>query len=294
MVHRRSFLISSLLFSGLQACSGASDLNFGRKRLALVIGNADYEDAEGSWSSLLTPVNDAEKFSDRLRALNFDVLQFTDLNQNEMMDALNDFGRRIDEDQNIDALIYFAGHGYRFKKHREWLNYFVPVSGGEYEETGTKMVSLNDFLCTIAKAKHARIIFIDACRSDGGLEEQGFSTNDTEARGGPKVGDEIAPCPNPDIDDVFIGYAASSGRQANDTTKDEENWHEEKWAENSPFTQALIENLGKHRELTHLDDYKKIRDRVQTLTRETNNLQKPDFFDGLSKTFYFAPRSSMV
>jgi uncharacterized caspase-like protein len=73
-------------------------------RVALVIGNAAYEDVP-----LTNPVNDAEDIARTLTQLGFDVTHKENLDQNSMKRAIREFGEKI-RGGGV-ALFYFAGHG---------------------------------------------------------------------------------------------------------------------------------------------------------------------------------------
>ena len=85
-------------------------------RVALVIGNAAYEDAP-----LRNPVNDAVALSATLKRLGFQVTTLINRNRADLTSALRDFGRSA---QGADAaLFYFAGHGVQVRGK----NYLLPV-----------------------------------------------------------------------------------------------------------------------------------------------------------------------
>src|SRR3954462_1721800 len=88
------------------------------KRVALVIGNSDYQNVP----RLATPANDSAAMSDMLRTAGFDVVQLKrDLKATEMRRALRDFA-----DATFDAdlaIIFFAGHGIEI----DGTNYLIPT-----------------------------------------------------------------------------------------------------------------------------------------------------------------------
>jgi hypothetical protein len=85
-------------------------------RVALVIGNAAYEDVP-----LTNPVNDAEDIARTLTQLGFDVTHKENLDQNSMKRAIREFGEKI-RGGGV-ALFYFAGHGVQVNGS----NYLIPV-----------------------------------------------------------------------------------------------------------------------------------------------------------------------
>ena len=92
-IHILIFLISISLFSQDE------------KRLALVIGNANYDKGE-----LKNPVNDARLIASTLDSLDFDVILKENLaTEREMTLAIREFGNKRSE-YDV-AFVYYAGHG---------------------------------------------------------------------------------------------------------------------------------------------------------------------------------------
>ena len=87
------------------------------KRLALVIGNSDYE----LGGSLKNPVNDANIMATTLEELGFDVIKKTNVDKQALESSILDFWRK-QADYNI-SLFYYAGHGVQV----EGVNYLLPV-----------------------------------------------------------------------------------------------------------------------------------------------------------------------
>jgi len=75
-----------------------------QKRLAMVIGNSDYDK-----SKLKNPVNDARSMARLLRRLDFDVDLVENGSRRDMIKEMNAFGRKLSQ---VDVgLFYYAGHG---------------------------------------------------------------------------------------------------------------------------------------------------------------------------------------
>ena len=75
------------------------------KRLALVIGNSNYDKGE-----LKNPVNDARLIASTLDSLDFDVILKENLaTEREMTLAIREFGNKRSE-YDV-AFVYYAGHG---------------------------------------------------------------------------------------------------------------------------------------------------------------------------------------
>ena len=90
---------------------------FAQDRIALVIGNADYQ-----ISPLNNAINDAEDIAAALSNLNFDVTLVKNANKREMKDAIYDFSEKLNKD--TVGLFYYAGHAVQY--HGE--NYLIPIN----------------------------------------------------------------------------------------------------------------------------------------------------------------------
>ena len=87
------------------------------KRLALVIGNANYDKG-----ALKNPVNDARLIVKTLDSLDFEVLEYYNLKtQRELKNAIRKFG--IKRDSADVGFVYYAGHGVQIKNE----NYLLPT-----------------------------------------------------------------------------------------------------------------------------------------------------------------------
>src|SRR5258708_15910401 len=101
----------------LLAVCCASAPAFADKRVALVIGNSNYQNVV----ALTNPANDATAIAEMFRKASFDVVESRrDLKYMDMRRALRDF---TDKARAADiAVIYFAGHGLEV----DGVNYVVP------------------------------------------------------------------------------------------------------------------------------------------------------------------------
>ena len=104
------FLATALLLTGGPA--------FAEKRVALVIGNAAYQNVP----RLPNPVNDGNTIATTLKNAGFDVVDSRhDLPASETRRALRDFADRA-RDADI-AVVYYAGHGIEV----DGGNYLIPI-----------------------------------------------------------------------------------------------------------------------------------------------------------------------
>jgi uncharacterized caspase-like protein len=132
------------------------------RRVALVIGNADYQHPE-ILPRLANPANDAEDVANALRGFGFDVIERKNLSLEGMNDAIAEFSRKIGDSEA--AFFYFAGHGLQVKGQ----NYLIPVSAKIESEARVQYESININLVLEemdnAQSK-ANIVMLDACRNN--------------------------------------------------------------------------------------------------------------------------------
>lgn len=132
------------------------------RRIALVIGNADYRHPE-SLPRLANPTNDAQDIAEALRNFGFDVIERRDQTLEGMSQAVAEFGSKIGGSEA--ALFYFAGHGIQVKNQ----NYLMPVSAKIESEASVPFqgFNVNQVLEEMDNGKSgANIVMLDACRNN--------------------------------------------------------------------------------------------------------------------------------
>ena len=132
---------------------------FAEKRVALVLGNANYQNV----APLPNPVNDSAKIAATLKDAGFDVVDSRrDLSAAETRRALRDFADRS-RDTDI-AVVYYAGHGIEV----DGGNYLIPVDARLERDTDVydEALSLDRILIAIEPAKKLRLVILDACRDN--------------------------------------------------------------------------------------------------------------------------------
>ena len=158
------FFVASLLFSvEAQTSKGIRKKKeppkFIQKRVALVIGNADYESAP-----LRNPVNDARSMNKTLREMGFSVDLVENASQNEMKKRIDLFGKKLKSGNGV-GLFYFSGHGMQVKGE----NYLIPVGAKIDSEEYVEYESVRAGRI-VAKMESARnfmnILILDACRNN--------------------------------------------------------------------------------------------------------------------------------
>ena len=221
-------------------------------RTALVIGNGGYAD-----SPLRNPVNDATDMAQALRALGFEVLVYTNLDQNAMKKAIRDFGAKLRTKGGV-GLFYYAGHGVQVKG----TNYLIPVSAkvATEEEVEYESVEVGLVLAQMESAKNKmNIVILDACR------------NNPFARSFRSADKGLASIDAPS--GTLIAYSTAPGSVASDGA-----------GRNGLYTQELLRQLPTLN-LTIEDIFKRVRAGVQQIT---GGKQTPWESSSLVNDFYFA------
>ncbi|MFA3916476.1 caspase family protein [Ruegeria sp. 2012CJ15-1] len=181
---------------------------FAEQRVALVIGNSDYESVGG----LDNPVNDASDLAIALEGLGFRVFLGTNLNRDEMLSLAESYGVTA-ADSDV-SLFFYAGHGFQVGGQ----NYLVPVdahltSGADIPE---QTVAMGDIVSRMERSDGLKLIVLDACR-DNPFEE-------TTGEGGlARIGSAA---------DFMFAYATQPDNVAYDGT-----------GRNSFFTEALLSHI---------------------------------------------------
>src|SRR3954469_234473 len=208
----RQFLLAAALL--LLICQPA----FAEKRVALVIGNAAYQNV----ARLPNPVNDSATIATTLKGAGFDVVDSRhDLMAAETRRALRDFADRA-RDADI-AVVYYAGHGIEV----DGTNYLIPVDAKLERDTDVydEAFSLDRVLLAIEPAKRLRLVILDACRDNP------FAKTMKRTVASRAIGQGLAKV-EPTSPNMLIAYSAKAGSTALDGD-----------AKNSPFTTALAKHL---------------------------------------------------
>jgi uncharacterized caspase-like protein len=183
-----------------------------QKRLALVIGNSNYTS-----SPLKNPANDAKVIADELKALGFEVMSYTNLEQKDMLVKIREFGDKLSKQKGV-GLFYYAGHGLQLNGE----NYLVPVTANIQKEQDVELESVN-LKRVLGELDYAQndlnIVILDACRNNP------FARS-LRSGGGNGLAMTTAP------KGTFIAYATAPGSVASDGTGD-----------NGLYTQELIKAL---------------------------------------------------
>jgi len=189
------------------------------KRVALVIGNSDYQNV----TRLANPANDASAIANLFKAAGFDLVDFRrDLSASNIRRAIREFSRQT-SDADI-AVVFYAGHGIELNGN----NYLIPVDAKLESDIDVEdeTVSLDRVLSVIDPAKRLRLVILDACRDNPFLRTMKRSI---AAR---SIGRGLAQV-EPATSNTLIAFAAKAGSIAVDGA-----------GSNSPFTTAVLKHIA--------------------------------------------------
>lgn len=256
MISARSFFcailaVVVLAWSGASATTTEDTTDAGAsKRLAIVIGNSRYESTR--LEQLPNAVNDADRLSDSLERLNFEVLKATDASKDSLDRLLAEAEKQVAAASSV--LIFYAGHGIQIAGE----NYLLPVDTRDpvsVEALTERAVKLNDVIARFASRDRQTFVFLDACRNNpmgpgagGGLAQVEVGEN------------------------TFIAFATQPGNVTVDGAE-----------QNSPFTTALLKNV-EIPGLSISDMMIRVRNETEALTA---GRQVPWDQSNLREQFYF-------
>lgn len=223
---------------------------FTGKRLALVIGNAQYSTAP----KLRNTGNDAASMAKELEALGFEVMKVLDGTYEQMKNAIYAFG---DKAQSVDVSIFFyAGHGLEV----DGTNYLVPIDADIQSalDVKQKAIPLTGVIRTMefANDEGLNMIILDACRNNP------FPTG--KRSGGSGLARVQAPS------GTLIAYSTDPGSVASDGDKD-----------NGLYTGELVKQLSISQRIE--DVFMNTRNAVEKMS---NGAQRPWEEARLKGVFY--------
>ena len=203
------------IFTALLFFISISVFSQDEKRLALVIGNANYDKGE-----LKNPVNDARLIASTLDSLDFDVILKENLeNRTDFIRSIREFGNKRSE-YDV-AFVYYAGHGIQVDDE----NFLLPTkeefsSEEDVLDFGVSVQNIMRYLR--AQTNEVNILILDACR-DNPFESNWDTTRSLKGGGLAKI-----PAPTGSL----IAFSTDSGQTAPDGD-----------GENSIYTISLAKNM---------------------------------------------------
>lgn len=137
-------------------------------RTALVIGNARYEPEVGA---LRNTVNDARAMAKTLRELGFAVIERTEVDRDQIVNAVLEFRNTLAGAEV--GLFYFAGHGVSVAG----ANYLIPLKSGYRSDNvdevtrrllaETKLFNVEQALADMTSGgARCNLVILDACRTN--------------------------------------------------------------------------------------------------------------------------------
>jgi len=225
-------------------------------RTALVIGNGDYQSAP-----LGNPPADARAMAEKLRQLEFQVIEVIDVDRTEMRTAIRDFSQLLRTRGGV-GLFFYAGHGVQVGGK----NFLLPV-GVDIQQAFEVPDEALDMNAVLRAMEHAgndmNVVILDACR------------NNPFTRSFRSVEQGLARMEGPT--GSLIAYSTAPGSVAADGDGD-----------NSPYTQRLLDAMDTPG-LSLEQVFKRVREGV---VAETNGAQVPWEHSSLLGEFYFHPESA--
>jgi len=216
----RSVLPLASIALGLFIAIVWSDSGFADRRVALVIGNSEYQNA----TALPNPTKDAQAIATKLKEAGFAVVSaHNDLGNLPFKRAIRQF-----EDAATDAdviVVFYAGHGIEIRG----TNFLIPVDAklASDRDAEDEAITLDRLLQSVEGAKRLGLVILDACRDNPFARTMKRSRTAALRAITPGLS-AIEPASS----NTLIAYAAKAGTSAEDGL-----------GENSPFTTALLNNL---------------------------------------------------
>ncbi len=231
------------------------------RRIALVIGNADYQ----NYPPLPNVTNDVTDMTSALKALHFDVTVAPERQTMSEL-VLGDIMPFADAIQEGDiVVIYYSGHGFSFGSE----SYLVPVGASasvKANKLSTTFPPISAIQSLIENQNPGLVLMIfDACRSIGTFVEPDPATG--PAKG---FGIELAPPSN-----IWVAYGSAPGLPAGAGAA----------GSKSIFTQALVNRIGTPGK--ELSDIQKLV--LFDVKTATDGAQKPWYSDSRTVSLWLAP-----
>jgi len=215
---RRGGQVTAVYTSG--AAVEGDPITFADRRVALVIGNSEYQNA----TALPNPTKDAQAIATKLKEAGFAVVSaHNDLGNLPFKRAIRQF-----EDAATDAdviVVFYAGHGIEIRG----TNFLIPVDAklASDRDAEDEAITLDRLLQSVEGAKRLGLVILDACRDNPFARTMKRSRTAALRAITPGLS-AIEPASS----NTLIAYAAKAGTSAEDGL-----------GENSPFTTALLNNL---------------------------------------------------
>jgi TPR repeat protein len=233
---------------------GKNKENFTEKRIALVIGNSNYQNN----TQLRNAINDAHAVSAELQQLGFDVYSLYDGTGEDMENAVELFRKKAVGNGYKMALFYYSGHGLQGD---DGNNYLLPVDA-KLNSKGDLSTCIDGrwLVSKLADANCANtIVVLDACRNEKLNWTRGLT-------------DGLIPLAPPL--GMLLAYSTQAGSVAQDMINDDLPY--------GPYANALVAALKKDK--SSVDElFSEVKSQV---IQSTSAIQVPTIFNNLLKTVY--------
>lgn len=225
---------------------------FAEKRIALVVGNSDYQQGY-----LKNPSNDASDISSTLQELGFSVDLVKDASRKTFHKAVQRFRNKLGADTEV-AFFYYAGHGAQF----EGDSYLLPLQSdiNSAADLPIEALKAKDILTQMRSSNsEVNVMVLDACRD---LPYR--QLNRSASRGLSRIKTS---------DSTLVAYSTSPGQVAKDGK-----------GRNSPYTEELLKHLSE-KNLTLTQLFNNI---GRAVKQNTNGKQIPWFNSSPMPDIYLA------
>lgn len=232
-----------------------------QNRIALIIGNSNYQNAQ----SLPSTLNDASDVAQSFEHLGFATTKLLNASYDDFRRAIREFND-LTQDAQV-AVIYFAGYGLEMGGE----NWLLPIDADLRTDLDVtnESIGLNSLMRSVGRASVLGMVILDACRTDPfAAKMQRTGQTRSVSRGLARV----EPAEN-----VLVAYASKEGTTA-----------EDRGGRNSIYSAALLKYL----ESPALDVsfmFRKVRDDVLS---QTNRRQQPFVYGSLPKRAVYLKEAS--
>ncbi len=259
-----TFLVVVLLFAGSQLALA--------KRVALVIGNDDYQEVV----KLQKAANDATAMAEVLTSVGFEVIRAKNVSRRDMNFQLQTFYSKLEPGD--EALFFYAGHGIEISGRNYLLPTDIPsAKPGREDFIKSEAIPVDRILRSIRRrATRVAIMILDACRD-----------NPFPSEGTRSLGASRGLARMPTAEGTFIMYSAGVGQTALDRLSDDDPHP------NSVFTRSLVPLIEKPGfSLTRTA--RLVRRQVQDLAGKVAHNQRPAYYDEVTGDFFFSGKGQQV
>lgn len=228
------------------------------KRVAMVVGNAAYQNAD----PLANSINDAKDVAAALKRLGFDVTLVLDASLDDLLAGLDQFAAKLPGAEA--ALFYYSGHGMQIDGTNFLLPVDIEVSSARSIRYGA--IDVAEVVQEMEREAEVSIVVLDACRDNPFLAKLSC-TSGTRSLAADRG---LAPIRSSGSGTI-IAYAAEPGAVASDGTGD-----------HSPYTGALLSNI----EEPNVEVGLVFRRVAGSVVEATEGRQHPELLVRLTREYY--------